>query len=116
MKFLRNLFSSKASKTSTDNQIYTPFTADTLHNLKRQQPEITIEQITFPDLGQIKDLKINQWYKNEGDLVNVNETICSISTPKHTMDFQVFMESKIVFKTPPNTPLKVGDIICVISV
>jgi 2-oxoglutarate dehydrogenase E2 component (dihydrolipoamide succinyltransferase) len=73
-------------------------------------------EIKVPAVGEsISEVTIGQWFKNDGDYVEMDEVICELESDKAT--FELTAEAAGVLKTNANEgdTLEIGDVICSID-
>ena len=61
-------------------------TKDDITNISNYTKEVTV---TLPELVDNSKAKIVKWYKNEGDIIHPDETICDIETEMFTFGMDV---------------------------
>lgn len=70
--------------------------------------------ITIPDV-QNKTFTISKWYVKVGDIIEENQIICELESNSITLEFESFIEGKLVLITKNKEKLKAGDLICKIE-
>ncbi|WP_143962455.1 2-oxoglutarate dehydrogenase complex dihydrolipoyllysine-residue succinyltransferase [Litoribacter populi] len=73
-------------------------------------------EIKVPAVGEsISEVTIGQWFKNDGDYVEMDEVICELESDKAT--FELTAEAAGVLKTSAKEgdTLEIGDVICTID-
>lgn len=72
----------------------------------------TIVQI--PNI-QNKTFKISKWFIKVGDNIEKGQTLCELESNSITIEFESFLEGKLVVITKSKEKLKAGDLLCKIE-
>lgn len=73
-------------------------------------------EIKVPAVGEsITEVTIAQWFKKDGDQVEMDEVICELESDKATFELNAEAAGKLHIKAEEGDTLEIGDIICEID-
>lgn len=73
-------------------------------------------EIKVPAVGEsITEVTIAQWFKQEGDQVEMDEVICELESDKATFELNAEASGKLSIKAQEGDTLEIGDVICLID-
>jgi 2-oxoglutarate dehydrogenase E2 component (dihydrolipoamide succinyltransferase) len=76
-----------------------------------------IIEMRVPAMAEsITEVVIGAWFKDEGDLVNIDEAICEVETDKATQELTAESSGYLHIIAQEGATLKVGELICKIAV
>lgn len=73
-------------------------------------------EIKVPPVGEsISEVTIGTWFKNEGDVVKMDEVICGLDSDKATFELTAEADGVLHIKAQEGDTLAIGDLIAVID-
>jgi len=73
-------------------------------------------EIKVPAVGEsITEVTIAQWFKQEGDQVEMDEVICELESDKATFELNAEAAGTLQIKAQEGDTLEIGDVICLID-
>ena len=73
-------------------------------------------EIKIPAVGEsITEVTIAQWFKKDGDFVEMDEVICELESDKATFELNAEAAGKLTLKAQEGDTLEIGDVICLID-
>ena len=73
-------------------------------------------EIKVPAVGEsITEVTIAQWFKQEGDQVEMDEVICELESDKATFELNAEAAGTLQIKAQEGDTLQIGDVICLID-
>lgn len=73
-------------------------------------------EIKIPAVGEsITEVTIAQWFKKDGDFVEMDEVICELESDKATFELNAEAAGKLTIKAEEGDTLEIGDVICLID-
>jgi 2-oxoglutarate dehydrogenase E2 component (dihydrolipoamide succinyltransferase) len=73
-------------------------------------------EIKVPAVGEsITEVTIAQWFKQEGDQVEMDEVICELESDKATFELNAEAGGTLQIKAQEGDTLQIGDVICLID-
>lgn len=73
-------------------------------------------EIKVPAVGEsITEVTIAQWFKQEGDQVEMDEVICELESDKATFELNAEAAGTLSIKAEEGDTLEIGDLICTID-
>jgi 2-oxoglutarate dehydrogenase E2 component (dihydrolipoamide succinyltransferase) len=73
-------------------------------------------EIKVPAVGEsITEVTIAQWFKQEGDQVEMDEVICELESDKATFELNAEAAGILQIKAEEGNTLQIGDVICLID-
>lgn len=73
-------------------------------------------EIKVPPVGEsISEVTIGTWFKNEGDLVKMDEVICGLDSDKATFELTAEIDGVLHIKAQEGDTLAIGDLIATID-
>lgn len=69
-----------------------------------------------PTVGEsISEVTVGQWFKKDGDLVQMDEVLCELESDKATFEFPSEGSGILRIKAQPGDTVEIGGLICVIE-
>lgn len=73
-------------------------------------------EIKIPAVGEsITEVTIAQWFKKDGDFVEMDEVICELESDKATFELNAEAAGKLTIKAEEGDTLEIGDVVCLID-
>lgn len=73
-------------------------------------------EIKIPAVGEsITEVTIAQWFKKDGDFVEMDEVICELESDKATFELNAEAAGTLKIKAQEGDTLEIGDVICLID-
>lgn len=73
-------------------------------------------EIKIPAVGEsITEVTIAQWFKKDGDFVEMDEVICELESDKATFELNAEAAGTLTIKAQEGDTLEIGDVICLIN-
>ncbi len=73
-------------------------------------------EIKIPAVGEsITEVTIAQWFKKDGDFVEMDEVICELESDKATFELNAEAAGQLTLKAQEGDTLEIGDLVCVID-
>lgn len=73
-------------------------------------------EIKIPAVGEsITEVTIAQWFKKDGDFVEMDEVICELESDKATFELNAEAAGKLTLKAAEGDTLEIGDVVCLID-
>ena len=73
-------------------------------------------EIKVPPVGEsISEVTIGTWFKNEGDIVKMDEVICGLDSDKATFELTAEIDGVLHIKAQEGDTLAIGDLIATID-
>lgn len=73
-------------------------------------------EIKIPAVGEsITEVTIAQWFKKDGDFVEMDEVICELESDKATFELNAEAAGTLTIKAQEGDTLEIGDVICLID-
>ncbi len=73
-------------------------------------------EIKVPPVGEsISEVTIGTWFKNEGDVVKMDEVICGLDSDKATFELTAEIDGVLHIKAQEGDTLAIGDLIATID-
>ena len=74
------------------------------------------KEMRVPTVGEsISEVTVGQWFKKEGDLVQLDEVLCELESDKATFEFPAEASGVLRIKAQPGDTVEIGGLICVIE-
>ncbi len=96
-----------------------PLTADANQSTEVSVPQATgqILELRVPTVGEsINEVTIGEWFKHDGDFVEIEEILCEIESDKATFEFPSEATGTLRISAQTGDTLAIGDLICKIEV
>ncbi len=73
-------------------------------------------EIKIPAVGEsITEVTIAQWFKKDGDFVEMDEVICELESDKATFELNAEAAGKLTIKAQEGDTLEIGDVVCTLD-
>ena len=73
-------------------------------------------EIKIPAVGEsITEVTIAQWFKKDGDFVEMDEVICELESDKATFELNAEAAGKLTIKAEEGATLEIGEVVCLID-
>lgn len=73
-------------------------------------------EIKIPAVGEsITEVTIAQWFKKDGEFVEMDEVICELESDKATFELNAEAAGKLTIKAEEGDTLEIGDLVCLID-
>src|SRR5690606_28133377 len=73
-------------------------------------------EIKVPTVGEsITEVTIGQWFKNDGDLVEMDEVICELESDKATFELTAEAAGVLHIRAEEGDTLEIGAVLCTID-
>lgn len=74
------------------------------------------KEMRVPTVGEsISEVTVGQWFKKDGDLVQLDEVLCELESDKATFEFPAEASGILRIKAQPGDTVEIGGLICVIE-
>jgi 2-oxoglutarate dehydrogenase E2 component (dihydrolipoamide succinyltransferase) len=74
------------------------------------------KEMRVPTVGEsISEVTVGQWFKKDGDLVQLDEVLCELESDKATFEFPSEGNGILRIKAQPGDTVEIGGLICVIE-
>jgi 2-oxoglutarate dehydrogenase E2 component (dihydrolipoamide succinyltransferase) len=74
------------------------------------------KEMRVPTVGEsISEVTVGQWFKNDGDLVQLDEVLCELESDKATFEFPAEASGILRIKAQAGDTIEIGGLICVIE-
>ncbi|RIW16335.1 2-oxoglutarate dehydrogenase complex dihydrolipoyllysine-residue succinyltransferase [Algoriphagus lacus] len=74
------------------------------------------KEMRVPTVGEsISEVTVGQWFKKDGDLVQLDEVLCELESDKATFEFPAEATGILRIKAQPGDTVEIGGLICVIE-
>lgn len=74
------------------------------------------KEMRVPTVGEsISEVTVGQWFKKDGDLVQLDEVLCELESDKATFEFPAEASGVLRIKAQPGDTVEIGGLICVIE-
>jgi 2-oxoglutarate dehydrogenase E2 component (dihydrolipoamide succinyltransferase) len=74
------------------------------------------KEMRVPTVGEsISEVTVGQWFKNDGDLVQLDEILCELESDKATFEFPSEASGILRIKAQEGDTVEIGGLICVIE-
>lgn len=74
------------------------------------------KEMRVPTVGEsISEVTVGQWFKKDGDFVQLDEVLCELESDKATFEFPAEASGILRIKAQPGDTVEIGGLICVIE-
>jgi 2-oxoglutarate dehydrogenase E2 component (dihydrolipoamide succinyltransferase) len=74
------------------------------------------KEMRVPTVGEsISEVTVGQWFKKDGEMVQLDEVLCELESDKATFEFPAEASGILRIKAQPGDTVEIGGLICVIE-
>ena len=74
------------------------------------------KEMRVPTVGEsISEVTVGQWFKKDGDLVQLDEVLCELESDKATFEFPSEAAGVLRIKAQEGDTVEIGGLICLIE-